>query len=355
MKNKNEHTNEEVVEESLENKIESHDENKSQEDEIDEKKEKDIHPEIRKILDYVIPHRKIRSDLLQEFKDEGKEEIKLSDLIKDEKTVRFDEETGKPMINHPAVLSIWEGVGAELFEPRVEKTGNDEYQVVQGVKFADGTVFYATGEASKRNTDDRGLSGKFPVNQAHIRAINKAIIRGMGLYHLLLTEEESDEFKTAKFISLQNEYEGKMRKLYKDYQTNLNEVTKSLNNKNVNLKRLINEMLDFVAMPDIESNKPSEYIFEIENNTDLKVLTENENKVIAFVANQILRKRQENENKRTEMVEEGASENSEGVSEKSNEDLEELKAVLEKIEEKEKEEEGNRRENKEEFQEENKE
>jgi hypothetical protein len=245
-------------------------------------REIDRHPEIEKIMDYIIPKRKIRSDLIPtQRKDDFVEELELriGDLIDEQFDIRFDQNTGKVMMTHSGILAIWEGIGAELYEPKLEKTGANEYQVIQGVKFADGTVFFATGETSERNTDSRDLSGKFPVNQAHIRAINKAITRGLGLYRIMLTEEEADEFKQSQVAKLKLQFEEAVG--------TINEKAKA---KEERLLKLLGGMMNLVSLPSSDEKYPNSYLADVKEDVDyLEHLRKGEDKIIGFVANQFLK------------------------------------------------------------------
>lgn len=242
-----------------------------------EVKEVEVHPEIEKILNYVIPARKVRNDLLT-----NENGVRVGDLIDRKVDIRFDNYTGKPMMVHSGILSIWDGIGAEFLEPKLEKTGPAEYQVVQGVRFADGTTFYSTGEASHQNTDNRELSGKFPVNQAHIRAVNKALIRGLGLYRVLLTEEESDEFKETQTTRIQQQYEDALL-----------QVRAQAQDKERRLLMLIEGMMELISLPESDEKYPNRYITEITEDKDyLESLKTGENKIVGFVANQFLKKRE---------------------------------------------------------------
>lgn len=244
-------------------------------------KENEIHPEVEKILDYMIPKRKVLDDLLT-----SEDGVRVGDLIDVRTDIRFDNQTGKPMMMHSGILAIWDGIGAEILEPKLEKTAPGEYQVVQGVRFADGTVFYSTGEASQRNTDDRELSGKFPVNQAHIRAINKAMIRGLGLYRVLLTEEESDDFKINQMALLQQKNEEAFRQ-----QQQYVQALKKSKDKEQRLFLLIDGLIELASLPETDEKYPNRYITEIKEDVDyLEQLKMGEDKMIGFVANQFLKK-----------------------------------------------------------------
>lgn len=240
-----------------------------------------IHPEVEKILGFEIPARKIRADL-RPAEGDG---ILLADLI-EPTDIRFDQRTGKPMMLHGGILSICDGIGVAFLPPAIEKTGEKEYQATVGIQLGDGSVFYATGEASNLNTDNRELSGKFPVNQTHIRALNKAVVRALGLYRVLLTEEEADEFKTPQVMKLQQGYEA-----------TLQEIVQKAQNKEERLVKVISGMMDFVALPASDSKYPHAYLADIKEDVDyLKELKKGENKIIAFVANQLLKEQQKTEN-----------------------------------------------------------
>lgn len=233
-----------------------------------------LHPEVEKILNFEIPPRKIREDL----RPEDGSGILLRNLI-EISDIRFDQRTGKPMMLHGGILSICDGIGVEFFPPEIEKTGEREYQATVGVGFGDGSVFYATGEASANNTDNRELSGKFPVNQTHIRALNKAVVRALGLYRVLLTEEEADEFKTPQVQKLQQEYE-----------TKLQEIVNRAKNKEERLLKVIGGMMDLVALPSTDEKYPNAYVADIKEDVAyLEELKKSENKIIGFVANQLLK------------------------------------------------------------------
>lgn len=235
----------------------------------------DIHPEVEKIFNFEIPPRKIRADLRPE---DGKG-ILLGDLIH-VSDIHFDKKTGKAMMKHSGILDICDGIGIEFLEPVVEKTGEREYQATIGIKLGDGTVFYGTGEVSNQNTDSRELSGKFPVNQTHIRALNKTVVRALGLYRVLLTEEEADEFKTPQVQKLQQEFEAK-----------LHGIIQQARSKEERLTAVIAGIMDFVALPSTDERYPHVYLAELLT-TDpayLEELIKGENKIIGFVANQLLK------------------------------------------------------------------
>lgn len=235
-----------------------------------------MHPEVEKILNYVVPKRKIHPDVRNE------EPLTIGRLIDVKTDIRYDGGTRKPMMMHGGVLAILDGIGAELMEPKLERTGSFEYQVTQGVRFGDGSVFYATGECSDRNANPNELSGKFPVNQAHIRAINKAIIRGIGLYSALLTEEESDDFKEPKMKKLEEAYHLSMKKA--------KEKEERAKEKEEKLVKIIDGMIELIALPSTDDKYPNMYIHAIREDSDyLLELKNNENIYIGFVAGRILK------------------------------------------------------------------
>ena len=242
-----------------------------------------LHPEVEKILNFEIPARKIRKDLQPE---EGAG-VLLKELI-EPVDIRFDQRTGKPMMLHGGILSICDGIGIEFLPPEIEKTGEREYQATVGIRLGDGSVFYATGEASAQNTDNRELSGKYPVNQTHIRALNKAVVRALGLYRVLLTEEEADEFKTPQ-----------MQKMQQEFEAAFNQYAQKAQNKEARLVKVISGMMDLVALPSTDEKYPNVYLRDIKDHIEdyayLEALRGSENKILGFVANQLLKEHEKDE------------------------------------------------------------
>lgn len=296
-------------------------------EEVQEKVERTTHPEIQKILDFPLPKGKVRSDLLD---DNG--ELKIGDLIDDKGDIYYDPDTGKPMVNHSGILAIWEGIGAELLKPELEKTGDFEYHVVQGIRFADGTVFYSTGEAGNRNIDKNSLSGKFPVNQAHVRAINKAMVRGLGLYRMLLTEEEAEEFKLSKVKEAEKRSLERMNNLKVAHQNEMSKMKQKYSN-------MMKGMMRWMALSGEDEKYPNAYIWDVRHDEEyMKKLSESEDYSLAFVAkNCAAAYRQEQLEKQKEEELNKADESDNDGGSNTEENHEEVEGAEEKIGQKEEE------------------
>lgn len=240
-----------------------------------------MNEDLKKIMDFVIPNEKIAPKKVEEVA-----ELKIGDIIDPKMDIWLDNRTGKPMLNHTGTLKISQAIGVSWDEPRLDDRPNSNnekgFYYLVTCRFVDGTSFPATGEANDINTEKNSPSYSFKQNQAIVRGMNKALIRGLGLYGLIWTEDEAEEFKKPAVLKLKEEYEEK-----------LNQLNKKWKERESGLLKLIDGMMKLVALPEDDEKYKKEYIVDVLNefkDTDyVNELKKSDDKIIGFVANQVLK------------------------------------------------------------------
>lgn len=254
------------------------------------------HPSVQKILDFKIAKRYINEVILEEEK--GLEDgIKLESILDASSDIYFDEEREKASLRHSGVIKIINAIGAELREPKVEKTGSGEVVVVQSIKFGKMGEFPGVGEATKENAKGNG-TGVFYLNgQAHNRAINRAVTRGLGLYPYL-AEEDPDQakiFNGKMDIEVARKVDEQLRIREKDIRNEYKEKIEKYEKSQNSNKKYIDSLLDYVATPNDDKKYPNQKIKDIDDLMYLRGLQRHEDEIIQKTASHFYRIRKKEE------------------------------------------------------------
>lgn len=248
------------------------------------------HPNVQKILEYRIPKRKIAEDIIEELSI-GNDGLRIGDIIDPKIHLLWNPNNEVATLYHSGVLKIADAIGAEFEEPKVEKTGRAEVKVIQMIRFGKAGLFPGVGEASEFNTSEG--SKKYLFNQAHIRAINKAVIRGIGLY-AISAEEDEEQMKLfgAKMDveiskSVQEIVEHKEKEMRKENEERDLRYKKEIDSKN----KIIFELMKHISLPEDDEKYPGKRIKDIPDVEEIRNLQRHSDMVIKMAASYIYREK----------------------------------------------------------------